>query len=156
MDVQKPAVLEHKPDVVRALEAFNPRFKKVFAFMRANDLAGLAEGRHVIDGDEVFVNVAVGGPRAASEAKLEAHRRYHDLQVLIAGATERHGMVPVAQCTQPKADYNPDKDVVFFADAWTQTLSFSPGQFVLYTPDTAHAPNMTEGTIKKAVFKVRV
>jgi len=148
-------VLENTPETLQALEAYNPRFKKVFEFIRGHDMAQLAVGKHPIDGDEVFVNVAESGPRSPQAAKLEAHQRYHDLQWLIAGDVETHGIIPVAQCRQPKDAYNPEKDVVFYADAWTDTLTLTPGQFVLYTPATAHAPNMTEGHIKKAVFKVK-
>ncbi|WP_092996424.1 YhcH/YjgK/YiaL family protein [Thiohalomonas denitrificans] len=73
----------------------HPRFTEAFAFLHA-DPASLARGRHDIAGDDLFAIVSHGDGRARDEAMLECHRRYIDIQYIIAGVDEM-GWKP--QCT---------------------------------------------------------
>ena len=63
----------------------HPRFAAAFEFLRRPDLDTLSTGRHVIDGDELFVLIQRSSGRTREEAKLESHRRYIDIQYVIAG-----------------------------------------------------------------------
>jgi YhcH/YjgK/YiaL family protein len=49
------------------------------------DAAGLAEGRHEIDGDRVYALMITHRPKPADECRFETHQRYADV-VYIAAA----------------------------------------------------------------------
>ena len=131
----------------------HPAFEKAFAFLRQNALAELPIGRHEIDGDRMFCLISKGPGRSRAEAKLEAHRKYIDIQYVIAG-TDEMGFRSTAACTLSDVAYNADKDIEFFKDepeSWTQVPA---GSFVIFFPEDAHAPLVGSGQIHKAVLKI--
>src|SRR5213078_3215226 len=60
-------------------------FARAFEFLTATDLAALASGRHAIDGDRLYVSIDHKDGRGEDGARLEAHRRYIDIQYTIDG-----------------------------------------------------------------------
>ena len=60
-------------------------FRKAFAFLKRNDLAELPPGKHEIDGDRCWANVIDATLKPLDECKLEAHRRYIDIQAPVTG-----------------------------------------------------------------------
>ena len=131
----------------------HPAFEKAFAFLRRNDLAELPVDRHEIDGDRLFCMISKGPGRSRAEAKLEAHRKYIDIQYVIAG-TDEMGWKPTADCKSIDTEYDADKDIEFFKDqpdSWTEVPA---GKFVIFFPQDAHAPLVGSGEIHKAVLKI--
>jgi len=131
----------------------HPAFEKAFAFLSQNALAELPVGRHEIDGDRMFCIISKGPGRTRAEAKLEAHRKYIDIQYVIAG-TDEMGYRPTAACTLSDTSYDADKDIEFFKDepkSWTQV---PPGSFVIFFPEDAHAPLVGSEEMHKAVLKI--
>ena len=53
-------------------------------------------------------------------------------------------------------DVDAVKDIIFFDDAIPATVSAMPGEQIVFEPDTAHAPLIGNGTIRKAIFKIKV
>jgi YhcH/YjgK/YiaL family protein len=133
----------------------HPAFEKAFAFLRQKALAKLPAGRHEIDGDRLFCIISKGPGRSRAEAKLEAHRKFIDIQYIIAG-TDDMGFKPTADCKLTDTSYDPDKDIEFFKDdpkSWTPVPA---GSFVIFFPQDAHAPLVSSGEIHKAVLKIAV
>ena len=133
----------------------HPAFEKAFAFLRQDGLAELPVDRYEIDGDRLFCMISKGPGRSRSEAKLEAHREYVDIQYVITGMDEM-GFKPTVDCKLIDASYDADKDIEFFKDqpdSWTSVLA---GSFVIFFPQDAHAPLVSSGEIHKAVLKVAV
>jgi len=133
----------------------HPAFEKAFAFLRQDGLAELPADRHEIDGDRLFCMTSKGPGRSRSEAKLEAHRKYIDIQYVIAG-TDEMGFKPTAACKLTDTSYDADKDIEFFndqPDSWTPVPA---GSFVIFFPQDAHAPLVSSGEIHKAVLKIAV
>ena len=54
--------LENNPNYVRALE-----------YIRNTDLNSLESGKHLIDGDNLFVNIVDSKMKTPEEARLEVH-----------------------------------------------------------------------------------
>lgn len=133
----------------------HPRFAAAFAFLRRPGLATLPLGRHTIEGDDLFVILSRSRGRSRSEARLEAHRQYIDIQLVISGIDEM-GWRPRASCGNPSVPYSPEKDIEFFDDAPETWVATPAGAFCLFFPDDAHAPLVGEGEIHKAVVKVAV
>ena len=51
---------------------------------------------------------------------------------------------------------DPVKDILFYSDPVEQTIEAGIGEVITFAPEMAHAPLIGEGTIHKAIFKVRV
>ena len=133
----------------------HPAFEKAFAFLRQDSLAKLPAERYEIDGDRLFCMISKGPGRSRAEAKLEAHRKYIDIQYVIAG-TDEMGFKPTADCRLIDTSYDADKDIGFFndqPDSWTPVPA---GSFVIFFPQDAHAPLVSSGEIHKAVLKIAV
>ena len=133
----------------------HPDFEKAFVFLRQSGLAELPADRYNIDGDRVFCMISKGPGRTRAEAKLEAHRKYIDIQYVIAGADDM-GWKPTADCTLVDTAYNADKDIEFFNDKPENWTKVPAGSFVIFFPKDAHAPLVGSEEIHKAVLKIAV
>ena len=139
----------------------HPLFVRAFAFLRNTDLMALEPGKHTIDGEQIFAIVEACAGRTRAEAKLECHRRYIDIQLVLEGVDEM-GWKPLAECVDPATDYDAARDIRFFNDAPASWIATPPGSFCLFFPDDAHAPlvstlkGASAGTIRKVVVKVEV
>ncbi|GHT15423.1 beta-D-galactosidase [Bacteroidia bacterium] len=133
----------------------HPRFEKAFEFLTSQPLHSLAVGTHEIDGDRIYANVQQREAIAQEAAKLEAHRRYIDIQVCITG-TESHGWRCLADCSQVTEPYDDSKDIIFYAETPTSYATATSGQFVIFFPQDAHAPFIGQGVLKKIILKVLI
>lgn len=134
--------------------ALHPRFQQVFDFIDNNDVASLPCGRHDIDGDNIYVVVQEWDLRELKEARLELHRKYIDIQVLLSGPNEVFGWSEKKDCLTPEADFDEAKDVQFFTDTPQCFYSVGEGQFTILFPEDGHAPMLGEGHVKKCIFKI--
>ena len=134
--------------------ALHPRFQKVFDFIESHDVAALECGRHDIDGDDIFVNVQEVDLRERSKARIELHRKYIDIQLLLDGPDETFGWSPKSACNNAEADFNVEKDVQFFTDTPQCFYTVAIGQFTILYPEDGHAPMLGEGHVKKCIFKI--
>ena len=135
--------------------ALHPLFPRTFEFMRNTDLLALAPGRYPIVGDELFAIVESVPGRTRADAQLECHRRYIDIQLVLEG-TDEMGWKALADCREPVSDYSAEKDIQFFHDAPATWIATPPGAFCIFFPDDAHAPLVSDGRIRKVIFKIAV
>lgn len=133
----------------------NPYYAKAMEFIRTTDLNSLENGKHVIDGENLFVNIVDSNMKTPQQARLEVHDRYIDIQVPLS-KPETYGSKPRKDCMEPDGVMNEEKDILFYKDPVEETMTAAPGEAVTFAPDTAHAPLIGEGTIHKAIFKVKV
>lgn len=95
------------------------------------------------------------------DAKLECHRRYIDIQLVLAGVDEM-GWRALAECVDPATAYDQTRDIRFFNDPAASWVAVAPGAFCLFFPEDAHAPLVStqKGTsaarIRKVVVKIAV
>jgi biofilm protein TabA len=136
-------------------EGLHPLFGQAFGFLRRPDLAALPDGKHAILDDRLFVLVARGQGRGREQSPLESHRRYIDIQYVVAGS-DQIGWLPTPACQRVSDPYYAGKDIGFFFDRPPTWLALSPGQFAIFFPEDAHAPLGGEGPAHKAVVKVAV
>ena len=135
--------------------ALHPLFPRAFEFMRNTDLLALAPGRYPIIDKQLSVIVESVPGRTREMAKLEVHRRYIDIQLVLEG-TDEMGWKALADCREPVNDYSAEKDIQFFHDAPATWIATPPGAFCIFFPDDAHAPLVSDGNIRKAIFKIAV
>ena len=91
--------------------------------------------------------------RSRNRAKLECHRKYIDIQLVLEG-TDEMGWKPLLDCHKPLADYSTEKDIQFFSDAPASWIATPPGAFCIFFPEDAHAPLVSEGNIRKVILKI--
>lgn len=132
--------------------ALNPLFNEVVEFLKGHDLATLPVGKYKIKGDDVFVNIVEGQGKKLEEARMETHQKMIDIQVLLSGS-ERHGYAPGEQFSQD--GYNAEKDICFHDEQPTTYVDVVPGQMVIYFPLEGHQPMISDGPMRKAIFKVK-
>ncbi|MBO8486079.1 MAG: YhcH/YjgK/YiaL family protein [Bacteroidetes bacterium] len=133
----------------------NPYYIEAMDFIRTHDLSLLAAGRYAINGDNLYLNIVDAQMRPSVEARLEVHDRYIDVQVPLS-CQETFGIKSRAECTEPDGSMDTEKDIMFFNDVIDTFVNVRPGEVMVFPPDTAHAPLIGEGHIRKAIFKVRV
>lgn len=135
--------------------AMHPAFTKAFAFLRQKSLEELPLGRHEIDGTRMFCLINKAQGSKPEGVKLEAHRKYIDIQYVIAGVDEM-GWKPTSACTQPDTAYNAEKDFELFQDQPQTWIKVPAGSFTIFFPQDAHAAMFGDGIIHKAVLKIAV
>ena len=133
----------------------HPLFPRAFDYIRNTDLNKLTVGIHPIIDKRLFVIVEEEQGRSREDAKLECHRKYIDIQLVLEG-TDEMGWKPLADCHQPIDDYSEERDIRFFNDAADSWISTPKNSFCIFFPEDAHAPLVSTGKIRKCVFKIAV
>ncbi len=144
-------------DTLQNLEMYavlNPLFADVVKFLKENDLEAMEPGKHVIKGDELFVNIQMAKGKTPEEAVVETHRVMADIQIPISG-DETYGYIPA--CELPEVAYDEVKDMTKFPGVPSQSfVTCKKGMFAVFFPQDGHAPCISqEKELKKAIFKVK-
>ncbi len=132
-----------------------PRLKQAFELIASTDWSSLEAGVHELDGRDIFVNVMELNLKTKSDAKLEVHNEYIDIQILLEGEEEIFGWSERCNLKEPLAEFDAEKDVQFFDDKAQTFYALRPNQFTILLPEDGHAPMIGEGPIRKAIVKVR-
>lgn len=133
----------------------HPLFPCAFDYIRDTDLFNMAPGRYNIVGENLIVIVEHAQGKPKEHARLEAHRRYIDIQLVLDG-DEVMGWKPLADCLNPVSEHSMEKDIRFFEDAPASWVPVPPDHFCIFFPEDAHAPLVGSGKIRKVIFKVAV
>ena len=132
-----------------------PAFDKAFEFLSRKGLADIPDGKYAIEGDELFAVISHSQGKGVKNARLEAHRKYIDIQFVIEGK-ELIGISRADECKHILSDYDPEKDIMFFSDKPQKYIKLKHYDFVIFFPSDAHAPLAEKTIVHKAVIKVRV
>ena len=140
-----------------AIAALQPGMAAGLRWLRAFDPA-TPDGRHEIDGDDVFALVSTYDTGPATEKRFETHRAYIDLQYVASGA-ERILHAP-AGGLEIETPYDAAKDIAFHAEPRaSSSLLLRAGDLAVFHPSDAHKPGCMAGgrdAVRKVVVKVRL
>lgn len=131
----------------------HPLMEEAFAFIA--EAATLEPGRYELSGG-AYANVAEGDTVQLKQGKIEAHKKYIDLQCVVAGS-ERMAWASVQE-VEPITEYDEACDVWFF-EGVTTSLTIKPGMFYIMFPADAHKPgchNEFPKHYKKVIVKLPV
>ncbi len=135
--------------------ALHPRIATALRYLTTTELHRVPCGRHEIEGETCFVLVQEYQSKPVAEGFWEAHRRYTDIQVIIAGS-ERIGYAPVSRLHLEREA--PEKDLsVYSGDG--DFLVLQAGDFMILGPQDGHMPGLLidePALVRKAVVKVEV
>ncbi len=129
------------------------RISKSFEYIKATDLKTLPAGKYPIDGENIFALVSEYKTKSEQEGKLEAHKKYIDVQYVISGE-ELMGYVPLGG-QRILDQYKEENDIVFFTGDKSFT-KVSEGMFAIFFPEDVHMPGIKTGEsspVKKLVIK---
>ena len=116
-------------------------------------LRALENGKTIIDGENVFVNVMDADLRDADGAAFEYHRRYADLQIDLTGS-EHLGWA--SEGTE-QGEFDEENDCGLRTGPEHCGMTLGGGRFAVFFPGELHKPSCkTPGCdhVRKAVVKI--
>ena len=141
-------------DYIACYKGLHPNLDKAIDWLNSHTLDALENGKTIIDGENVFVNVMDADLRDANGAAFEYHRRYADLQIDITGG-EGWGYTTLPG--EEAGEFTGDIGFRTSPDAVSGTLG--EGRFVLFFPGELHKPGVARpgcAHVRKAVIKIRM
>lgn len=137
-------------------ESISPLIKKAFDYLKETDFSKLENGKHIVQGDDLFAIVQEYDTKNDADAKLEAHHKYIDVQYVVSGE-ELIGVKPLIT-QMPCKDYDAENDYALYDDTCS-FVKITPKQFAVLFPQDLHKPGIKVKDsikVKKVVMKVRV
>ena len=131
------------------------RINKAFAYLKQTDFSKMELGKYEIDGDNIFALVNEYNTKDESEGKLEAHKKYIDVQ-FVAKGSELMGFAPLEN-QKVLDDYNQQNDITFFTGEKSFT-QVDEGMFAIFFPTDVHLPGIKvneKSYVRKVVIKVK-
>ena len=135
--------------------SIHARIEAAFHYLQTTDLANIAPGKYVIDGDNLFAIVQEYETTDSATEQMEAHRKYIDVQYMINGA-ELVGHALLNGHTIAK-EYDAADDFMLYANAPSFFTRMDAGTFMIFFPTDLHMPCIKDGDaakVKKVVVKV--
>ena len=128
-------------------------FKLVFDFLKTHNLETMECAKNIqLRGNEVFFNLDEYETKPTQ--KLEAHKKYIDIQVVVTGE-EYMGYTNIEN-TIVTEEYDEKRDVMFLNGNVDKVLATNKN-FIIFYPEDAHMPALSVTTpqkVKKAIFKI--
>ena len=131
----------------------HPVLDAALSMLEERARAPFVEGRTAISGTDLSLIASNARGKEPGDARLEAHRRYIDLHLLLEGE-EAIGWKPTEECALTVTPYDAERDIMFFGDRPLVWLPLAPGSFAVFYPGDAHAPMVSDGVVRKLVFKI--
>ncbi len=133
----------------------NPKIQKAIEYLKNTNFNNIPDGKINID-NEIWANLQTYYTK--EDALFEAHRKYIDIQFMLAGQ-EKISVCDYKNCTTEIA-YDEDKDIEFLtANSWDD-IEMKTGDFLILYPENAHKPSISINNevhhVRKLVIKVPV
>jgi YhcH/YjgK/YiaL family protein len=132
------------------------RINKAFTYLKETDFSEMELGKYEIDGDNIFALVNEYHTKDESEGKLEAHKKYIDVQFVTKGS-ELMGYAPLEN-QKVIDEYNEQNDITFFSGE-KSFVKVDERMFAIFFPTDVHLPGIKvieKSFVKKIVIKVKV
>lgn len=149
-------MIKDRLDNAHNYDGLHKNMRMVMEILQSLNLNELQPGHIELDGKYVYINVDKVDGKSREEAKIEAHRKYIDIQIPISGK-EMIGVMPVNELKNVTMPYDEEKDVMFYGDKITHWETVEPGEFIIFFPADGHAPLVECGeNHHKLVVKISV
>lgn len=89
------------------------------------------------------------------KSMLEVHRQFIYIHIPISGE-ESMGWSSIDNIKNIISEYDEENDVIFYGDIAQRVFPVFPGQFAIFFPEDAHAPNIGIGNHKKICIKIAI
>lgn len=132
------------------------RINNAFDYLKKTNFSQMELGKYAIDGENIFALVNEYQTKDESEGKLEAHKKYIDVQ-FVAKGSELMGYAPLEN-QKVIDEYSEANDITFFSGEKSFSL-VDEGMFAIFFPTDVHLPGIKvneKSHVKKVVIKVKV
>ena len=140
----------------RPYETAHPLFSQAFDFIASYLAEPKPVGKYELLGDALFAMVQTY--TAKTEARMEAHNKYIDLQFVVSGE-ERILWAQRDELTVTE-DLGEEKDALFLTDGdRPAALTLRAGEFAIFYPSDAHKPGLATDApadVVKIVVKIKL
>lgn len=118
--------------------AYPPAVLTGLYYLQQYDFSLMAPGRYEVDGDNIFLIVCDLTTEPAEDRKLEAHREYIDIHLLLRG-TENIGFNTLHDGMEILVPYDEETDMIFFKNCPGESIyRLLPGYFSVCFPGDVH------------------
>ena len=132
-------------------------FPRAIEFLRDNDLMSLPPCKIRLLGGDLVVNIQDFDGKEEVDCRMEAHRDFADIQIVLGGGEEKMGWKATYDCKNVLVSYNEEKDVEFYSDEADTFVTVRSGQAAIFFPTDAHQPGIAPGQhYRKIIVKVKV
>lgn len=132
------------------------KIKQSIEYVKDNVNSNTPVGRYDINGDNMFFMVSDNSSRYIHEAKPEYHKKYIDVQIVLAGQ-EGMAISTLPPYTQVLDDKIAENDIAFIETPKEETmLVLQPNDFIVFLPNEVHKPLCAVDNKIAAVRKVVV
>ncbi len=135
---------------------FGKRINDALAYLIKTDFSKLKHGKYEIDSDNIFSLISEYQTKDETEGKLEAHKKYIDVQ-FVAKGSELLGFAPLKN-QKIISEYNEQNDIIFY-EGDKSFIKVDEGMFAIFFPSDVHMPGIKckeKAYVKKVVVKVKV
>ena len=136
-------------------ERLSDNLATALSFISNTNLQNLDMGKHSINSDDIFYMIDEYKTKPSVEGKLEAHKKYIDIQTMISGSEYiGHALLSNQKVLR---DYDELYDYTLYQGDAT-FINLVPGSFAIFYPNDLHMPGIDEykTDVKKMVIKVRI
>lgn len=132
----------------RLYKGLQDRLTQGLDYLANTDFSKLDLGKYELEGDNMFAILQAYDSKEEEKCRLEAHKKYIDIQYLVSGE-EFIGVEPLAnqEVLEDKLEKN---DVVFYKGT-APKIKLSRGSFMIFFPTDVHAPGIQFGVTSKVV-----
>ena len=118
-------------------EKLHPLFKQVFDYIKSTDFSSFPEGKKDL-GNDVSISIMNLTCKPKSEAVIETHDKYIDIQLPLFGV-EKIGWKSRGELQEESIPYDEEKDITFYID--------HPTAYTVYERARAIKPDISRGTV---------
>lgn len=133
----------------------HPLFEKAFDYINGLDMDNLTNGTVEVESAYLKVSIVESVLKNKAEAKLETHKKFIDIHIPVA-KEEVFGWKSLNSLQQPVDEYDNQNDFQLFDDVPSAYINVLPEEFIVFSPEDAHAPLIGEGNTKKIIIKIAV
>jgi len=148
-------VFDHLHEQAR-YRGLHPGLDRAFDYVLTFDPT-TPDGKYELDGPRLVAMPQSYATKPVAEKKYEAHRRFIDLQFIVAGEEVIYHS-PLDRLALTEA-YRPEKDCAFYSGEDSQALVMKAGDFAIFFPPDGHKPGCVwreVSGIRKVVVKIAV
>ncbi len=141
---------------IEKYKSISPNIASAIDFLISHDLNTFSAGKYEIHKDKVIMLVNKYQTKSSEECKLEAHKKYIDIQLMLIG-NEKIGHF-LLENEKPSEEYSEEKDVMFFKEEYC-SFNLKRNEFAIFFPNDVHKPGIALNSfeyVTKIVMKVKV
>lgn len=136
-----------------------PYTQEIIAYLQANDISLLEEGKYPLVGEEVYMMIQHYKTQPETAKKWESHKKFIDLQIVISGEEYMcYNQIDLLTISDP---YKEEEDYMLYQNDLEEFsfIKVMKDHFCIFFPTDGHKPGIHikhEQTVKKAVIKIAV